>query len=184
MSQPLTCSWNECKNSAKSKGFYLKHYTRGILLNNAKEKGVRICDDGKRPCHNETFNFKLKCEKCLRQTRELENMQHKEWKQKGLCTMCGIELKSLTKGIKDLIQKCEKCYSKMRNVEDNRDRVRNYSFEKRLNPSKHYREYADGATRKNVQFELTLEEFSEIVNNPCYYCKKYIYNNHFKYIYR
>jgi hypothetical protein len=160
---------------SKRGGFCLKHYARGSLLEAAKKKGVRVCDDGKRACRNETFNFKLKCESCLKNQREKENVQYNERKESGACTMCGKELESLTKGIKDnLLQKCEACYATSRKVEDKRNREsRNFAFEKKINPLKHFREYADGAARKNVQFELTLEEFTDIVTKPCYYCKKY-----------
>jgi hypothetical protein len=178
MSQPLAkCSWieYECKNKVKSKGFCLKHYRRGILLSSAKEKGVRICDNGKRVCRNETFNNKMKCEECLNKTREKGAIIYKERKEKGLCVMCGVIIEDITIGIKEKsIQKCEKCYATMRKVEDKREfRERNYAFEKKINPLGHYREYADGAAKRNLSFELTLDEFTEIVTKACYYCKKY-----------
>jgi len=176
MAQPLTCSWKEykCEVLAKKQGYCLKHHARGILLDEAKKKGVRICDDGKRKCRNETFNNKLKCEECLKGTREKEMAQYNERKEKGMCTMCGKEMEKLTTGIREHeLQKCNDCYTTMRKVEDKRVRQRNYAVEKRLNPSMHYREYADGAVRKNVEFRITLEEFSDIVTKPCYYCKSY-----------
>lgn len=176
MAQPLTCSWKEykCEVLAKKEGYCLKHHARGVLLDEAQKKGVRICDDGKRKCRNETFNNKLKCEKCLKGTREKEMAQYNERKEKGVCTMCGKEIEKLTTGIKEhTLQKCQECYATMRKVEDKRVRDRNFSVEKKLNPSKHYREYADSAVRKNVEFRITLEEFSDIVTKPCYYCKSY-----------
>ena len=176
MNNPPRCAWSEtkCEKPVKKDGYCLKHHTRGVLLEEAKKKGVRICDDGKRSCRNETFNNKLKCEECLKKTREREIGQYNERKAKGLCTMCGVTLEKLTKGIKDdLVQKCDACYSTMRKVEDNRVRERNYGFEKKINPLKHFREYADGAAKKNVEFSIILEEFTEVVTKPCYYCKKY-----------
>ena len=175
MNNPSRCAWTEtkCEKPVKKDGYCLKHHTRGVLLEEAKKKGVRICDDGKRACRNETIN-KLKCEECLEKTRKREISQYNERKSKGLCTMCGKTLEKLTKGINDnLVQKCNACYSTMRKVEDNRSRERNYAFEKKLNPIKHFREYADGAAKKNVEFTISLEEFTEIVTKPCYYCKKY-----------
>jgi hypothetical protein len=176
MAQPLTCSWKEynCEVLAKKEGYCLKHHARGVLLEEAKKKGVRICDDGKRKCRNETFNNKLKCEECLKSTREKEMVQYNERKEKGLCTMCGKEMEKLTTGIKDHnLQKCQDCYATMRKVEDKRVRDRNYAVEKKLNPSMHYREYTLSAVKKNVEFRITLEEFSDIVTKPCYYCKTY-----------
>lgn len=176
MNNPPRCAWTDtkCEKAVKKDGYCLKHHTRGVLLEEAKKKGVRICDDGKRSCRNETFNNKLKCEECLKKTREREISQYNERKAKGLCTMCGVTLENLTKGIKDnLVQKCDACYSTMRKVEDKRVRDRNYGFEKKINPIIHFREYADGAAKKNIEFNITLEEFTEVVTKPCYYCKKY-----------
>jgi len=176
MNNPPRCAWNEtkCEKPVKKDGYCLKHHTRGVLLEEAKKKGVRICDDGKRVCRNETFNNKLKCEECLKKTREREMSQYNERKAKGVCTMCGVTLENATKGIKDnLVQKCDACYSTMRKVEDNRKRERNYSSERLLNPERHYREYAASAIKKNVEFTITLEEFSNTVTKPCYYCKTY-----------
>jgi hypothetical protein len=176
MNNSILCSWSEkkCEKSAKKDGYCLKHHTRGVLLEDAKKRGVRICDDGKRSCRNETINSKLKCEDCLKKTRTTETTQYNQRKEKGLCTMCGKEIDKLIKGIKDnLVQKCETCYSTMRKVEDHRIRDRNYAVEKKLNPIKHFREYADGAAKKNVEFTITLEVFTDTVTKPCYYCKKY-----------
>ena len=175
MNNPPRCAWSEtnCEKPVKKDGYCLKHHTRGVLLEEAKKKGVRICDDGKRSCRNETIN-KVKCEECLQKTREREITQYNERKAKGVCTMCGTALEKLTKGIKDnLVQKCDACYSTMRKVEDKRVRDRNYAFEKKLNPLIHFREYADSAAKKNVEFSITVEEFTEVVTKPCYYCKKY-----------
>ena len=179
MNNSIVCLWSEkkCEKPAKKDGYCLKHHARGILLDDAKKRGVRICDDGKRKCRNETINSKIKCEDCLKIIREREAIQYNERKAEGVCTMCGKEIEKLTNGIKDaLIQKCNTCYSTMRKVENNRTRDRNYSFERLINPGRHFREYADSAAKRNIEFNITLEEFTEIVTKCCYYCKKYSEN--------
>lgn len=176
MSDPTLCAWAEkkCIKLSKKDGYCLKHHDRGVLLEESKKKGVRICDDGKRACRNETLNSKVKCEECLRKNREMENALYNQRKERGLCVMCGKGMDNLTKGIKeDLVQKCEACYSTMRKVEDNRKRERNYSVEKSLNPERHFREYASGAAKRNIEFNITLDEFTACVTKPCYYCKAY-----------
>ena len=176
MNNPPRCAWSEkkCENPVKKDKYCLMHHARGVLLEEAKKKGVRICDDGKRACRNETFNSKQKCEECLKKTREQEMAQYNERKAQGLCTMCGKVLEKLTKGIKeDLLQKCEACYSTMRKVEDNRVRDRNYSLERLLNPERHFREYTVSAAKRNIEFNISVDEFTEVVTKPCYYCKKY-----------
>lgn len=177
MSQPLSCNWTEysCKVKAVSSGFCKKHHSRGSLLKEAKERGIRICDDGKRSCRNQTINNKVKCQECLIKIREKEVKIYNERKEAGLCTMCGVTIESLTKGIMHSnIQKCDKCYSSMRKVEDKRNRDnRNFSTEKKLNPMSHFREYNMSAAKRNLQFELDFDTFTEMVNKPCYYCNTY-----------
>ena len=176
MNASTLCAWTEkkCEKLSKKDGYCLKHHARGVLLEEAKKKGVRICGDGKRACRNETLNSKLKCEECLTSAREKEKAQYDERKEKGLCVMCGKEIDNLTKGVKeDLVQKCEACYSTMRKVEDNRRRERNYSLERISNPERHFKEYATSAAKRNIEFNISLEEFTDCVVKPCYYCKAY-----------
>ena len=171
-----SCNWKEysCKVAPTESGFCKKHHQRGILLQLAAEKGVRICDGGKRACRNVTIAGKSKCEVCLQKNREREKQQYAERKEKGgVCVMCGIEITEDEKGFfGHSIQKCPTCYMQMRAAEDKRGKVeRNFGHEKRLNPLKHFREYIDCASSRNIPFELTLEQFSELVQLPCYYCK-------------
>ena len=176
MSQPPGCRWKECKNMAKKLGFCGLHEARGLLLKAAEDRGVRICDDGKRACRNETFNKKLKCEDCLQKTRAKENAKYTERTASiNTCVTCGTTLEELTKGITGIaVQKCEGCYATQRKAEDARkERVRNYAAEKMLNPLGHFREYADSAAKRNIQFAITFDEFSELVRKPCTYCNKF-----------
>jgi hypothetical protein len=176
MSQPLGCKWKDCKITGKKFGFCGLHEARGLLLKAAEEKGVRICDDGKRSCRNETFNKKLKCEECLKQTRIKENKNYNERiTSTNLCITCGCVLEVLAKGITGaIIQKCERCYTNHRKAEETRkERQRNYATEKMLNPLRHFREYTDSAAKRNIQFDLSFDEFSELVKQPCTYCNAF-----------
>jgi hypothetical protein len=178
MNHPMSlCKWEEysCKIKATESGFCKKHHTRGYILKKAKEKNVRICDDAKRSCRNITIGGKTKCESCLRQIRERERNEYQGRKEKGnVCTMCGIECEAIQSNFGNLIQKCKKCHESSCKIEENRVRhERNYGQEKKVNVQKHFREYIDSAAKRNLPFELTIEQFSEIVNKPCYYCKTY-----------
>ena len=163
----------QCNHPGKKEGFCLLHYPRGKLLELAKEKGVRVCDDAKRSCRNETFNNKSKCEDCLRIIREKDNKQYEERKAANACVMCGIKLEKETKGINGKpVAKCEKCYENERKIELNRTRsVRNYKSENKLNIPRYYDEYIRGASRRNLEFTQSLEKFTTLVESPCYYCK-------------
>jgi hypothetical protein len=51
-------------------------------------------------------------------------------------------------------RKCRKCQN-----EDQRNSIGNQ-----------YRSYVKGAARRNYAFELSMEEFIELIFSPCYYC--------------
>lgn len=163
----------QCNHPGKKEGFCLLHYSRGKLLELAKEKCVRICDDAKRSCRNETFNNKLKCEDCLRIIREKDNKQYEERKSSNACVMCGMKLEKETKGIKgNPVTKCQECYEKERSIEQKRSREpRNQKIENKLNLAVYYNKYTINASRRNLEFTLSLEKFTTLVESPCYYCK-------------
>lgn len=181
MAQPIvnTCKVipceGHCKFKAKKDGYCQLHYARGTLLEQAKQKGVRICDDAKRSCKNETFNGKLKCEECLRKIRERDTIQYEERKANNCCVTCGIKLQEETKGIKgNTITKCKECYEKERKVELNRHRdKRNYKNENKLNLEKYYEQYRTDAGKRNLEFSISFDLFKDIVESPCRYCKCY-----------
>ena len=177
--QTLTiCKWeeNECKKEARPSGYCGKHEPRALLLKDAAEKGIRICDDGKRACKNSTENNKLKCENCLEKERGKDNTKYKE-RQRDLtkCLGCGKEIAELIDGIRgDKVQRCTECYNKLRTVEENRGpRERNYSVEKKANMDKYFTGYIHSANDRNISFDLTKEQFNQLVLMPCFYCSSY-----------
>lgn len=168
------CKWNEleCKKEARTSGFCGKHEPRALLLNDAKETNVRICDDGKRACKNQTIENKLRCESCLEKEREKDNRKYKE-KQDNLnmCLGCGKEIQELLDGAKGKVQRCVCCYEKLRNVEETRGaRNRNYLIENKANIDKYLASYIQGARNRNIAFELSKEQFESLVSMACYYC--------------
>ena len=162
---------NRCEKKASSPEGYCGKHLLNIQVERAKEEGKRICDDGKRACKNYTDDGKLKCEKCLEKLRHKEREEYDVKKEAGLCLECGCELETLTRGFRNEVQRCEVCYEKQREVERNRpDRNRNYKEEMKANVKVHYDRYLKSSHKRNIQFELTIEEFSEIVSLPCNYC--------------
>jgi hypothetical protein len=168
---------NKCdKSKTINSKFCGKHHQRYTLIQEAQSKNLRICDDGKRACKNYTEDGKLLCNICLEKCREYDNNQYNKRKQnKECCIICGINIEKYIIGTNEKeIQKCEKCYKQMKDVESRRIREeRNYNEERKNNIDKHYREYKKGAIVRNLWFELSLEEFQELVNLPCFYCNSY-----------
>jgi hypothetical protein len=168
------CKWQdaECKQKARESGFCGKHEPRALLLKEASAKGVRICDDGKRACKNETENNKLKCEECLKKNRARENAEYSERIDESLCLGCGKDIATFIVGKREnLVQRCEECYSKLRKTEDRRgERDRNYLEEKRGNLDRYLATYIKCAKIRNIGFKLSKEEFESLVLQPCHYC--------------
>lgn len=167
------CKWQEkkCDKQAKASGFCGKHEPRALLLKESKEKGIRICDDGKRACKNPTNDNKLKCETCLAASREKDNIQYTERKENlNICLGCGTGLTGLLDGIRGKVQRCTSCYEKQRKTEEGRERSRNYSEEKKANLDKYMISYIQCAKVRNIGFELTKNKFEELVCMACYYC--------------
>lgn len=166
----------QCDKIASLGKYCGKHSERNVLLEESAKNGIRICDDGKRSCKNETKKGKLKCEECLKKTRALDR---KEYQQRQLtpdiCLGCGITMLEPTEGFRhDTVKRCKECYIKLRETEEKREREeRDYNKERKANITKHYDEYVRGAMKKNLQFNLTAEQFITLVNSHCYYCDEY-----------
>jgi len=167
------CKWTnlDCKKPARESGFCGKHEPRAILLKEASEKDIRICDDGKRSCKNPTIDKKLRCEGCLEKERNKDNNRYTERKENlNLCLGCGKVLEKLTDGIRGSVQRCTECYNKQRKIEEGRERNRNYLEEKKANLDNYLVSYIQCAKSRNIGFELSKVEFEEIVLMACYYC--------------
>lgn len=164
------------KQSLENSDYCGKHNERYILIDLAKKENKRVCDDGKRVCTNFTQGNKLLCEDCLGKCREYDNTRYTTRKETdNICITCGIEITNYLIGENEKkIKRCEACYKKMKDVESRRIREeRNYNEERKKNINKHYNEYKKGAAIRNIWFELSLDEFKLLVEQPCFYCNTY-----------
>jgi hypothetical protein len=165
------------KKASTPEGFCGKHALRNTIVEAAAGAGRRICDDGKRACKNFTEYEKLKCEECLTKDRITNKERYDEVKDLGNCLGCRCELTELTLGYRKGIQRCELCYTKLQEVECCRVREkRNYKQEYFKNINVYYNQYITGAISRNLKFDLTRDEFTNIVTKPCNYCGTNIEN--------
>jgi hypothetical protein len=164
------------KKSLQNYEYCGKHNERYTLIDLAKNENKRVCDDGKRGCKNFTQDNKLLCEECLEKCRDYDNTRYTTRKETdNICITCGIEIENYLIGENEKkIKRCEACYKKMKDVESRRIREeRNYNEERKKNINKHYNEYKKGAAVRNIWFELNLDEFKLLVEQPCFYCNTY-----------
>jgi len=165
----------QCDKIATVGEYCGKHSERNILITEAAKKGIRICDDGKRSCKNETKDEKLKCEECLEKTRATERKEYQVRQlTPDMCLGCGKIMSEITEGFRnDIVKRCKECYKKLQEIEEKRERDRNYNMEKKANILTHYNEYLRSAMKKNLQFNLDADQFEVLVNSHCHYCDEY-----------
>jgi hypothetical protein len=94
------------------------------------------------------------------------------------CTKCG-ECKKDTCFYKRKDRKsgffftCKDCYSKWRKEKyiKKYDEERAYESKRNVTIPRRYQRIKTRCKKKNIELLITLEEFSSIANNPCYYCE-------------
>lgn len=175
------CSHEGCKNHVDNTKYCGKHI-RDIYRDKEVAEGIKYCDIA-RGCFNICDDGFASCKDCLEKSRETDkvvfDMRNKmnillkgnTLTDKSICVDCGNEFeKFLTKYNKES-KRCIKCNESQKNQDAKRtNRERNYKKEYMKNKSVHYSHYIKRANKRNLLFELTFEEFSELVIKECYYC--------------
>ena len=166
----------QCDKVATNGEYCGKHFDRNVLIKASKNKGTRVCDDGKRACKNVTKDNKLKCEECLSNNREKDNSKYEIRRETDdMCLGCGKIIESIIYGFrKEVVKRCKECYEALKATEEKRERTtRDYNKERRLNIIRYFDEYVRGAVKRNLLFSLTKEQFEEIVTSHCSYCDSF-----------
>lgn len=162
-----------CEKAASHGDYCGKHYEYNTRLVETAAKNIRICDDGKRACKNKTQDGKLNCEDCLAKARISENASYAIRQiDTSLCLGCGTTIQQHIKGLRGKdVQQCKKCYDTQRTIEESREREeRDYNRERKANIARHMNEYISSAYKRGKSFELTQEQFEELVTGICSYC--------------
>lgn len=109
---------------------------------------------GPKPFDYTSFeNEHLKC---------IEYLGKSEWLCE--CNKCGRTFKSRSNKIKNRLG-CISCTASLKSARRH-STIEHYGYINRL-----YREYKSGACKRNLVFELSFEEFYELLMGDCYYCK-------------
>src|SRR5277367_251345 len=53
---------------------------------------------------------------------------------------------------------------------NNPEKVKKYNLEKRQNHRKRYKVYKSRTERDGIDFELSFDEFNDLITKKCYYC--------------
>jgi len=167
---------------SKSFGFCKKH-ERDIYYIEEKEKGFKYCDIA-RGCFSICDGDKKSCNECLEKERvkdkerydkrkELHNALKQVNSDKRICVDCGNEYnKFITKNNHES-KRCNYCNEMQHKQDKKRTRERNYKNENYRNKEKFFKDYIKGALKREYEFTLTFEEFSELIDKECFYCHYY-----------
>ena len=105
----------------------------------------------------------------------IENIQHiqpcgrKIWGWKCKCN-CGEEFFE-REGKIESRKGCQKCTASRVSF-SSKTATEKYGFEQVQIKRRKYKEYKDGASKRELAFDLTLNEFLDIIEKPCVYCGK------------
>jgi group I intron endonuclease len=127
------CKKDGCKLKEKEGGYCGKH-TRQIIIDEAKNNGLELCDPA-RGCFKPLENGRRKCEECRgkqyqQERKRIENRRKQKEKieleneEKSLCLMCGNIFESFLTKHNKKSTKCERCYLKQKNYENERSQNR------------------------------------------------------------
>jgi hypothetical protein len=176
-----SCGHTDCPNKPKENGYCGKH-ARDIYRDKEKAEGIRYCDIT-RGCFNLCKQGCASCQACLDKSNTTDKQRYKSVKiansinsdsTTSLCCYCGTSFEKFQTRYNKYSQSCKHCSSQQKKNDDKRSsRVRNYAVERKKNIARALREYTKRATKKNLEFTLTQEEFTQLVSSHCYYCSAF-----------
>jgi len=177
----LKCHHEGCTFKVEE-GTFCKKHERDKYRLEEKEKGITFCDID-RGCFTIVTDTKS-CAECLEKARAKDNERYKNKKQMFIaaqtagtnarsCVGCGKEFEAfLTRYGKESFN-CTECQGKQAKHDEKRDdRARDYNQEHSRNIEGYYKIYVNNALERGYgDFELSCNEFSEMIQKPCHYCK-------------
>ena len=172
-----------CTNHVKEKtDIYCGKHTRHKYYDEEKEKGITYCDI-ERGCFTPCKEGFKSCNDCLKKNREKDNARFEERSAllsriistgtttKRVCVKCSGEFEAFLTDHGEESKRCTRCRDTMRKQDEKRaDRERAYKAESLKHYETYYKQYYTKAHKRELKFELTLEQFAELIQKPCQYC--------------
>jgi len=179
----FSCKSDTCKNYVVDKDTYCKKHTRQKYYDEEKEKGIKYCDIARGCFTLLDIEGKSSCDKCLKKDRINDNKRYKNNKtiSKNLivtnsdlrvCAQCSKDFNKYNTLHNVESVNCIECQEIQKSQDKKRVRVRNYKAEKKKNLKTYYKSYFNGAVKRNYEFLITFEEFTDLISKPCYYCEE------------
>jgi hypothetical protein len=160
-----------CRNLCEKESLYCGKHIRDHYRDYEREHGVKICNI-ERGCFNickEDYNSCIQCllNHYIMNDRWFDSSAQNE----NICIVCEKSYESSS--LRDKLKRCEDCVSRLIELQKNKTVKRLYSNSetKKDNKDLHYKEYVKGAVIRNLEMNITQDQFNSIVELPCYYCK-------------
>jgi hypothetical protein len=175
------CGHEGCSNKVKENDYCGKH-ARDTYRDQEKAEGIRYCDIA-RGCFSLCEDGYASCTACLSKSTAADKKRYEERKvmhtalvdsDKLPCCYCGKLFDKFLTRYGHPSKSCKKCAITQKKNDDKRsDRIRNYATEKYMNMQTALNAYQRNATKKNIVFNLSVEEFISLITSPCHYCGDY-----------
>jgi hypothetical protein len=179
--KPVTkCAHSECEFKKSEENEYCGKHQLQIFIKSTLELGKKVCYDHVRGCRaqlEQSYQFS-KCRDCLdRECAADRNRRHEAMmttaskETNKICTICCKE-QDISAFISDdnrATKTCQTCRSQnnVQNLKRDRDH-RNLWTRTNLNRALYC--YQRDATKRDIEFHLTKDEFMEIIKQKCVYC--------------
>jgi len=178
------CSHEGCTRSAKQDEKYCGKHDRDRYRDQEKELEIRYCDIA-RGCFNLCEEGRSSCATCLEKERSSDNKRYADRKKLyqviqsvnqstlsvQICCYCGKDFAPFITKHNKQSQACLTCNDSHAKQEVKRlDRVVNYPQRRAIYSETHYAQYMRSASKRDINFQLSFDEFKSVVCQPCFYC--------------
>ena len=177
------CKHTDCPYHVKEPiDVYCKKHERDKYYDEEKEMGITYCDI-ERGCFTICKEGYKSCDDCLKKSREKDNKRFEERSKlsstikytgtttKRVCVKCAKDFEAFLTDHGEESKRCIHCRDIMRKQDEKRaDRERSYKAESLKHYETYYKQYYTKAHKRELKFELTLEQFAELIQKPCQYC--------------
>jgi len=178
----VLCDKQECNFKRSKENKYCGKHQLCIFEDETLMLNKRVCFNYIRGCRAQLdISYKyIKCSDCLETDREKDKMRRAGIVEKNnnltegeskYCTTCCKELTldNFVGTLNDITKTCITCRSDNKLQDSRRDKEhRNATVRNNIRPQ--YSAYIKGAKERNLEFNITFEQYEILVKNHCYYC--------------
>jgi len=181
----ILCKKDGCNFERSNENIYCGIHQLCMFIDETKNNNKKLCVEYVRGCRTQLdvgYAYS-KCNNCLEKERKIDNEKRKNIKLKNneilenvivtakYCTTCckKVDIQEFV-GEKSIITKtCKSCREDNKIQDNRRDKIARNKVVRESTRSQ-YTEYKKNAFTRNLEFELSYDNYVSIVKTICYYC--------------